>query len=90
MRRYVIHPEMTPKRLAYLQVVELNAPYEPRHGIVANHCLQLGWVESVVRLPDGSLCPWKDLPFDAKGDWVGQRLTAAGRSAMRKAGVVRA
>lgn len=82
---YDIHPVMTSKRLAYLQAVSRDEPYAPRHGVVANHCLKFGWVESVIRLPDGSLHNWQELPALTSGEWVGQRLTRAGRKAMRDA-----
>jgi hypothetical protein len=84
---YTIHPHMTPKRLAYLRAVEADAPYEPRHGVVANHCLRLGWIETVVKRPDSTIMSWDEVPpgehrFD---EIVGQRLTAEGREVLRRA-----
>jgi hypothetical protein len=81
----MVQSVLTDKRIAYLRAVAAHEPYEPRHGIVANHCLRLGWVESVIRMPSGILRPWKEMPFAAKGEWVGQRLTDEGRRMLRKA-----
>lgn len=77
---YTLHPHPTPKRLDYLRAVNEAGIYEPRHGIVANHCLTLGWVESVLRLPGGLIVRWRDKPFETPGEWIGQRLTDEGRA----------
>lgn len=84
MRSYVLHGVMTPKRLAYLKAVADAGTYEPRHSVVANHCIRLGWVESVARLPDGSLSSWADLSWNDKGEFVGQRLTDEGRRMLER------
>lgn len=87
MRSNTIHPCPTPKRMAYLRAVEGSAPYQPRHGIVANHCLRLGWVETVVQRPDGSIMTWEEVPpgehqFE---EILGQRLTEKGRQVLAHA-----
>jgi len=91
MRGYTVQPSMTPKRLAYLQAVERNGTYEPRHGACANHCIVLGWVETVLRMPDGRLVGFDDLPVGEErwnalqsAEIIGQRLTAKGKAELNR------
>lgn len=91
MRTYTIYPTLTPKRLAYLWAVEANALYEPRHDVTANHCLALGWVETVVSR-DGEVLSWDELPRGEdfwpavqRSQILGQRLTDKGRQVLEDA-----
>jgi hypothetical protein len=87
VRDYNLHGVMTPKRLAYLRAVERAGTYAPRHGVVANHCLRLLWVETVVRRADGTVIPWDDVPpgEHRHDEIIGQRLTGEGRMMLERA-----
>lgn len=84
---YSIRELMTPKRREYLSAVAASTePYQPRHGVVANHCLVLGWVETVIRTTDGRIMAWHDIPLGERpGSILGARLTEAGRAALENA-----
>jgi len=80
MRQRTLHPTATPARLAYLRAVKKAGTYRARHGVVANHCLRLGWVDTWWRLPGSKELPSKKLTQAHYGDCepLGQRITAEG------------
>jgi hypothetical protein len=79
-------PTATPKRLFYLRQCERLGPYEPRHGVTANHCLRLGWVETAVERRGGETVAFRDLSDIERlsGSYrvLGQRLTPAGTAVL--------
>lgn len=83
-----LHAHLTPARLTYLRAVEAAGVYDKRHGVVANHCIRLGWVDGVLRMPDGSLLPYEQREPGSSWEgvtWAGQTLTEEGREMLRRA-----
>lgn len=70
----------TASRIAYLAAVKDHGIYLPRHGIAANHCAKLGWVEDVCMCEDGAVRPYSEARGEGMRpvEFMGMRLTDTG------------
>jgi hypothetical protein len=79
-----LKPNLTGGRLHYLKQVMRAGIYSPRHGVTANHCLRLGWVETVCRFSDGSVEAHSTRSRPHCEKVLGERLTDAGRAILKE------